>query len=211
MADQRTNIVSKANELFHQYGIKSVSMDDICRELGISKKTLYSYFATKDELVEATLLMIRTCVGEKMDAFFAENKTIWEHVLKFTERAMKQEDVRKVPVLVYDLNKYYPALAKKHNKLVYDQNLDAMRRLLSKGVEEKVFRQQLDVEATAHLLAKMHEVAVEDSVEKNDPRLSPERMMHGTMDIVMRGILSADGLAEYDRLMDSLRLVTTAK
>jgi AcrR family transcriptional regulator len=47
----KERIQEKANELFLQYGIRSVSMDDIANALGMSKKTIYQYFADKDELV----------------------------------------------------------------------------------------------------------------------------------------------------------------
>ena len=47
MEENRKNILSKVAELFQKYGIKSVTMDDIARELSISKKTLYQYFSDK--------------------------------------------------------------------------------------------------------------------------------------------------------------------
>ena len=48
----KERIQEKAHELFMQYGIRSVSMDDIANQLGMSKKTLYQYFVDKDELVD---------------------------------------------------------------------------------------------------------------------------------------------------------------
>ena len=51
--EPKDRILIKAEELFMQFGIRSVSMDDIANNLGMSKKTLYQYFADKDELVEA--------------------------------------------------------------------------------------------------------------------------------------------------------------
>ena len=45
------NILEKADNLFHKYGVRSISMDDIARELGISKKTIYQYFKDKDDIV----------------------------------------------------------------------------------------------------------------------------------------------------------------
>jgi predicted DNA-binding protein YlxM (UPF0122 family) len=51
----KERIQEKANELFLQYGIRSVSMDDIANALGMSKKTIYQYFADKDELVDAVV------------------------------------------------------------------------------------------------------------------------------------------------------------
>ena len=71
--DVKERILGKAEELFMQYGIRSVSMDDIANSLGMSKKTLYQYYADKDELVdsvvESHILMIQTdCVSSRKDA-----------------------------------------------------------------------------------------------------------------------------------------------
>jgi AcrR family transcriptional regulator len=51
----KERIQQKAHDLFMEYGLRSVSMDDIANALGISKKTIYQFFADKDELVQAVL------------------------------------------------------------------------------------------------------------------------------------------------------------
>src|SRR5438270_3200105 len=51
--EAKDRILVKSNELFNRYGIRSVSMDDIATQLGMSKKTLYQYYVDKDELVNA--------------------------------------------------------------------------------------------------------------------------------------------------------------
>ena len=55
MDEQRNKIIDLALERFKQYGIRSVSIDDLCHELGMSKKTFYVYFKQKDELVQDVL------------------------------------------------------------------------------------------------------------------------------------------------------------
>ena len=51
----KDRIQEKATELFMRFGIRSVSMDDIATQLGMSKKTIYQFFADKDELVDAVM------------------------------------------------------------------------------------------------------------------------------------------------------------
>ena len=55
MNEQREHIIKTAGEMFFRLGIRSVSIDDICHELGMSKKTFYVYFSSKDELIECLL------------------------------------------------------------------------------------------------------------------------------------------------------------
>ena len=53
--EQQERIVVKAHELFMRYGIRSISMDEIATHLGISKKTIYQFFADKDALVASVV------------------------------------------------------------------------------------------------------------------------------------------------------------
>ncbi len=53
--DVRDKILKTASDLFLKYGLRSVSIDDICNELHISKKTFYAHFKQKEELVESLL------------------------------------------------------------------------------------------------------------------------------------------------------------
>ena len=67
MSDQRNHIIKTAGELFFRLGIRSVSIDDICHELGMSKKTFYVYFASKDELIEQMLQANLAYIDGKME------------------------------------------------------------------------------------------------------------------------------------------------
>ncbi|MBD0287695.1 MAG: helix-turn-helix transcriptional regulator, partial [Flavisolibacter sp.] len=55
MMEPKERILNKAHELFNRYSIRSVSMDDIAAQAGMSKKTVYQYYTDKEELVDAVL------------------------------------------------------------------------------------------------------------------------------------------------------------
>jgi len=55
MNEKEKEIVQKVALLYGKYGIKSVTMDDVAHEIGISKKTLYEYFSDKQHLVNAVV------------------------------------------------------------------------------------------------------------------------------------------------------------
>lgn len=106
--DQKCHIIKTAGELFFRLGIRSVSIDDICRELGMSKKTFYVYFASKDELIEQMLQANLDYMADKMNGLLAL-KDFRQLVKVFIKRQESEKnDVRRVPQLVYDLKKYYP-------------------------------------------------------------------------------------------------------
>jgi AcrR family transcriptional regulator len=48
----KTSILQRAMEMFQRYGLQAMTMDDVCRELSMSKKTLYQYFSNKADLVD---------------------------------------------------------------------------------------------------------------------------------------------------------------
>ena len=54
-------ILVKVSGMYRKYGIKSVTMDDVAHELGISKKTLYQYVKDKSDLVEKVVEHVRVC------------------------------------------------------------------------------------------------------------------------------------------------------
>ena len=64
----KNKIIAKSDELFRLYGVKSVTMDEIARELGISKKTIYQYFKDKDELVCDTTRYLLECDRQEFES-----------------------------------------------------------------------------------------------------------------------------------------------
>ena len=90
------------------YGVRSVSMDDIARQLGMSKKTLYQYFNDKTDLVEkATAEYIRIRQDEYDDATKDATNAIEE--LHLISRCVRKHFGELNPSLVFDLKKFYPS------------------------------------------------------------------------------------------------------
>jgi AcrR family transcriptional regulator len=78
----KDRIKQKAHELFMQYGVRSVTMDEIAVQMGASKKTIYQYYADKDELVDAVMVDIITfnqdcCMKDRQSAKDAVHEVFW--------------------------------------------------------------------------------------------------------------------------------------
>ena len=191
--DIREKIIELATEKMKQVGIKSISIDDICHEIGISKKTFYVYFDAKDDLVAAMLRKHEEnlVTGVKMTV---EGKTVLELLLSFMQIAGETKDVRRVPPLVHDLKKYYPILYKEHLERVRTFARDIMREQIARGVEEGIFRADLDVEKTATIMSFAHNEML--NVAPNlpeDKHLTAWIHTRYALDIFMRGIISEQG------------------
>lgn len=198
--DMREKIIDAARGLFKQYGIKSVSMDDICKELGMSKKTLYNYFDQKDDLIEAVLEKVREGVQADFERMMASDCSVWDLLDRLPVLLERMPDVRKVPPLFYDLNKYYPQLAKRHNAVVYNQNVAMCMQLIRKGIDERMVRNDLDVEVAAHFLSRLFSEAQADIASPPDYGISLKRILDQVTDFVLRAILSKKGMVKYEEI-----------
>ncbi|MBC7424833.1 MAG: TetR/AcrR family transcriptional regulator, partial [Ferruginibacter sp.] len=134
----------KAHNFFMQYGFRSVSMDDIANNMGISKKTIYQYYADKDELVEAVI-----------ESEFQKNQAICEYDKSHSKNAiheifiamdMMMEMFSSMnPSLIFDMQKYHPKAFVKFNayknEYLYNLTFDNIVR----GIREGLYREELNV------------------------------------------------------------------
>ena len=84
MNDVRENILQVAIERMQQVGIRSVSVDDICHELCMSKKTFYVYFPSKDDLVQAILHKHEQKVAHDLDNALSK-RTITQVIVEWAK------------------------------------------------------------------------------------------------------------------------------
>ncbi len=186
-------ILLKGDELFRRYGIRSITMDDIAKQLGVSKKTIYQHFPDKDELViEMTKLNIQRhfdevekCCGpasiNAVAELFAVNNSVGEMIRSFN------------PIMFYDLQKYHPKAWLKfrefRNKYVLTKITDNIKR----GIEEGLYRDDINVE----ILSRMRLEQV-DMTFNYDVFPPTEFQFHKVMDELtfhfLHGLVNTKGL-----------------
>ncbi len=194
----KQQIISTAGNMFFHLGIRSVSIDDICHELGISKKTFYVYFASKDELVAQLLRSNIAYISGKMEELLQMND-----FRKLVSRFMKHQeaeknDVRRVPQLVYDLKKYYPRQFAEFQEECFKTQKEYIMAYLEQGQQEGLVRANLNIELTAVLFAKIHSDAINDFEVIEGHGHNMHQLGHTAMDIFVRGVLSKEGMELYD-------------
>ena len=195
--DQKCNIIKKAGEMFFRLGIRSVSIDDICRELGISKKTFYVYFESKDELVAQLLHSNVLYIAGKMEELL-QMKDFRKLVARFLRhQEVEKNDVRRVPQLVYDLKKYYPRQFADFQTECFRTQKEYIARYLELGMQEGLVRANLNIELTAVLMAKIHSDAIRDFEEIEGHGHNMHQLGHTALDIFVRGVLSEEGMKLY--------------
>lgn len=134
-----------AHNLVMQYGIRSVSMDDIANALGMSKKTIYQYFADKDELVLAVVEEVlkkneADCERDKCSARDAIHEI-------FLAMEMMVETFRTMnPSLLYDMQKYHPAAFARFQHYKNEYLNRVMRENIERGIREELYRPEINVD-----------------------------------------------------------------
>ena len=192
------NIIKTAGDMFFRLGIRSVSIDDICHELGMSKKTFYVYFASKDELVEQLLQANINYMASKMEDLL-KTGDFKQLVAKFIKHQEEEKnDVRRVPQLAYDLKKYYHQQFAQFQRNCFKTQKEYIRRYLEQGQKEGLVRANLNIELVAGLFAKIHSDAIRDLEEIEGRGYNMHQFGYTVMDVFVRGVLSEEGLKLYN-------------
>jgi len=135
----------EAKALFLKLGIRSVSMDEIAAQLGISKKTLYQHFKDKDELVDLVLVgQICNMQEEALKTVESASNAIEE--IFNTMDMMVKHSRNMNPVVIFDLQKYHLSSFQKFHAYQNDFLLNIISNNLKKGVEEGFYRSDINIE-----------------------------------------------------------------
>ena len=144
------DLIENTTMVFMRYGIKSVTMDDIARELKISKKTLYQHVTDKSDLV--VKIMEAQCVAEKeviAKAVPSAENAIDELMIISEMLAKKLQKMN--PSIHYDLEKYYPDAWKVFIDHKEGFVLECVKSNLERGVGEGIYRDNLNPEIISNL------------------------------------------------------------
>jgi len=195
-------IVDISKNLFMSYGLKSISMDDICKKMGISKKTLYQYIPTKAKLVEKVILYkineeqteVNTIVNQKLDAV-EEYIAIGRHIVQ-TLREIK-------PTVIYDLQKYYPNEWQKLETLQVEFMGDVIRNNIIRGKAEQLYRANVDAEIISKLYISKSLAIVDENIFPLQ-KYSKDELFKEFVRYHIYGIASSKGLKRLAQLVDQL-------
>ncbi|MDP4679605.1 MAG: TetR/AcrR family transcriptional regulator [Cyclobacteriaceae bacterium] len=195
------NILEKADNLFHKYGVRSISMDDIARELGISKKTIYQYFKDKDDIVyQMTQRRIEIDKNEFSKAYESSEDAI-DELIKVSVCLRKNLN-RVNPALLFDIQKYHP----RSWDLWIDYKNNYIRNYVLKSIErgkrEGFFRSTLDAETLATFRIETVQMSFDDRIFPHDKFNFTEVQMT-LFDHFVHGLLTVKGHEIYQNLIKS--------
>jgi len=197
MSETKIEILQATFLLMMQYGPKSVSMDDIAKHMGMSKKTIYQHYSNKKELVSA---MVKTTIDkdeEDIQVIIEESKDALDEIVNIA-RHVKQFLRGMGPSVTYDMQKYYP----KQWQLV-DQHHDGfifsvIKNNIERGQAEGYYREDVNAEVIAKLYVGMSHL-ITDEVKFPLKEQSRSDLFKEFITYHIRGIVSSKGKRSLDK------------
>ncbi len=196
-------LYSKVVDLYKKYGVKSVTMEDVARELGISKKTLYIHVADKKELVEKVIHydfdVVKDCF---MEVFDKEGLNAIEQLFEvnyFMRNLLKHHSFS----LDYDLKKYYPDLFRKISERKQHEMYNTVLNNMRKGKAEGIYREELNEELIAKLYVSRIVSAHDSEFMSIEDFIAPEAYKEYFV-YHIRGIANEKGIKILEDNIDKL-------
>ena len=143
--------------MFFQAGIKSVTMDDIARHLGMSKKTIYQFFKDKNELVIALVNKKLKEDEQQMAALISKSGNVIEEMINMM-KCSEEMFSRVNPIVIHDMQKYHPDAWKQFQKFKAEVLIQTLEELLTKGIKQGYIREDIDVRIIARMRVNQFEM-----------------------------------------------------
>jgi AcrR family transcriptional regulator len=204
----KENIIVTAEELFLRYGFKRVTMDDIAREMAISKKTIYQYFKDKNEIVCSVTEQYLQKENAAIEALEAEAENVIEYLVKLSKQLRKHVAVVH-PAAMDDLKKYFPQGWKIFIRYKREYFLTSMIKLLKKGMEEGYFRKEMNPEVLAIMRMEQIPLSFDQQIFPRD-RFEFAEVQMELLRHFMAGILTEKGkelLRNYSKSTDKNEII----
>ncbi|KAB1156849.1 TetR/AcrR family transcriptional regulator [Flavobacterium luteum] len=192
-------IIEKATEMYLTLGFKSVTMDDIASEMGISKKTIYHHFENKNDLVEAVTLSLFETISCGIDEIMTLDKNPIEELFiikDFVMKNLKNESTSPI----YQLQKYYPQIHKTLMSRQFEKMGDCVIDNLRKGIEQGLFRNDINLELIGRFyFAGM--TSIKDAELFNPIQFSTKEVQETYLEYHLRGITTIKGVVVLEHLL----------
>jgi len=190
-----------ADRLFHKYGIRSVSMDDIARELSISKKTIYQYFKDKEEIV---ILGVKTHIEREKKEFgeiLSSSINALDEMVSFS-KCLRKHMGEINPSLLFDLQKFHPAAWDLWLDFKHGFIKETVINVIIRGKKDGLFRQELNEQVLATYRIQTVEMTFDQNIFPNEKFDFVELQM-ALLDHFLRGLLTIKGLNYYEELINN--------
>lgn len=197
----KESILHKATDLFLTLGFKSVTMDDLAHEMGISKKTIYSHFENKTQLVEQCTMNLFWYISKGIDHICSLEKNPIEELYEIKKFVMLHlKDERSSPQ--FQLQKYYPKIHNSLKNKQFDMMQDCVIENLHKGIKMGIYRENLNIEFVSRIYFAGVTSVKDHTLFPND-KFPITDLMDDYLEYHLRGIVTPKGRQVLNEIINS--------
>ncbi len=198
----KEKILFSATQLFFRIGIKSITMDDVARDLGISKKTLYIYVDNKKDLLRQVIELQTQKEIEAAELIHQKAENAIDEVLGYATYGV--EMIKQFsPTVLYDLQKFYPELWKHCDQLQNKHHYTVHKLNIERGIREGLYRNDIHPEVIAKLFVYKFMCIVDENLFPSKSFSSISLLREHVM-YHLRGVCTPKGLEVFQTYVNTL-------
>ena len=190
MKDGQSHIMEKAALLFSQHGAKVTTMDELALGCGISKRTLYQYFETKEVLVMAIAQNIVSKNEQHIRIGPGISPNAAAEIISLFQYIQNQLEII-TPQFVRDIRKYYPDAYSLFVQFKTNKLVPFVKQNIARGLREDIYRSDIDIDTTCWLYTWLLQNAIEETSVPFEKRF---RLVWNTNYLFLYGIMNAKGM-----------------
>lgn len=193
------DIVPRALGYFLQYGFKTFTMDDLAHNLGISKKTLYEQFASKQILVDACLDYALEMSCKITELFLVGEGSVIENIF------MRQKEIKNFFNMkswhpLWELKRYFPKTYERMDVAFAKSDALFIDQLIEKGLKEGFFRENINIKFYKQFYTQVQRLrSFENAFDEKD--FPFWETVYTMMEYFFRIIVNEKGMKELERVL----------
>lgn len=147
----RERIIVESGQLFGKYGIRTMTMDALAEEMGISKRTIYERFKDKDTLLLEVITYYRNLTQEESLRLIEQSEHAIEALFRIIKMTVEQMQ-RMSPAFFHDFKKYHQKVFRQFAQPGEIRDFSMTQKLLETGIKQEVFRDDINIEIVNHAI-----------------------------------------------------------
>lgn len=185
--------------MFLRSGIRAITMDDISREAGVSKRTIYENFQDKDDLLRKCLNFLDEAYNKESELITQQSENTIQMVFGYLKLGIKMLN-QVNPLFIEDIKRYHIKVWKEVYKINTEKQRVQVLTILKKGINQGLFRKEIDVEIVTILLVNQLRMMHDTTVFPREQ--FPQRLVfENVMIAFFRGIATQKGLEMIDKIL----------
>lgn len=192
MDQKKFELLERSSIVFMKYGLKSVTMDDLCREIGVSKKTIYKYFNDKNDLI-LTIIQFKIGIDKELCQVCTNSATNAIEELVNISRFIIEQLGNVNPSVFLDLKKHYPEAWKCMHDHKWEFVLNNIRDNIVRGKEENLYRENLNPDIISRYYVSSMDALMDGDVYPF-PEFKTDEVLTEILRFHIRGLANDNGI-----------------